>query len=166
MPSGYISAKSARGMVPWQRAQELLEGATGYWLASTDPDGRPHLVQQWGAWVDGRWYFEGSAETRWARNLARDPRAVMSVERGSEIVIVYGPVTLGARAERTVLEGVSRAYARKYGRGYDYRPSADDFEKRGLNELVPTKALSWDVKRFGTSPTRFNFAAEPGARGS
>lgn len=158
MPQGYISAKTASGMVSWARVQDLLERGTGYWLATTDPDGRPHLVQQWGAWVDGRLFFEGSAETRWARNLARDARAVMSVERGSEIVIVYGTVTLGAPAERTILEDVARAYVRKYGRGYDYKPNADEFEKRGINVLVPTKALSWDVKTFGKSPTRFVFA--------
>jgi len=161
MPEGYISAKSARGMVPWSRAQELLQGASGYWLSTTDPDGAPHLVQQWGAWINDRWFFEGSPEARWARNLARDPRAVMSVERGSEIVIVYGTVRLGVKEERDVLEDVARSYVKKYGRGYDYKPTADEFETRGINALVPSKALSWDVKTFGKSPTRFLFAAEP-----
>ena len=102
-------------------------------------------------------FFEGSPDTRWARNLARDPRAVISVERGSEIVIVYGTVTLGARAERNVLEEVSRAYAKKYGRVHKYKPTAEEIEKRGINALVPSKALSWDVKTFGKSPTRFYF---------
>lgn len=147
-------------MVRWSRAVALLEGASGYWLSTTDTDGAPHLVQQWGAWVGGRWYFEGSPATRWARNLARDPRAVMSVERGSEIVIVYGTVTLGARPDRAVLEDISRAYARKYARGYRYKPTADQFADRGINALLPSKALSWDVKTFGTSPTRFLFARD------
>ena len=160
MPTGYITSRSRRGMVSWSRAQALLEGASGYWLATTDPDGAAHLVQQWGAWVDDRWFFEGDPGTRWARNLARDARAVMSVERGSEIVIVYGKVTLGTRAERPVLERVARAYVRKYGRAYRYRPSADQFEERGINALVPSKALSWDVKTFAKSPTRFLFRDE------
>ncbi len=157
MPTGYITTRSSRGMVPWSRAVALLERASGYWLATTDPDGRPHLVQQWGAWVDDRLFFEGSPETRWARNLARDQRAVVSVERGSKIAIVYGRVTLGARAERSVLERVARAYAAKYGRGYGYRPKATQFEERGINALSPSKVLSWDVKTFGKSPTRFLF---------
>ncbi|OLC55221.1 MAG: hypothetical protein AUH85_09700 [Chloroflexi bacterium 13_1_40CM_4_68_4] len=157
MPAGYISSTSSRDMVPWSRALELLERAPGYWLGTTDPDGRPHLVQQWGAWVHEQLFFEGSPDTRWARNLARDPRAVISVERGSEIVIVYGTVTLGARAERNVLEEVSRAYAKKYGRVHKYKPTAEEIEKRGINALVPSKALSWDVKTFGKSPTRFYF---------
>jgi hypothetical protein len=158
MPKGYISAKSDRGMVPWARARELLEEAEGYWLATTDDDGRPHLVQQWGAWVDDRWYFEGSPDTRWARNLRRDPRAVMSVERGSEIAIVYGDVTLGAKAALDVRERIAQAYNAKYGRTYKYRPTAQQFAERGMNALRPSKVLSWDVKRFGQSPTRFRFA--------
>jgi hypothetical protein len=157
MPKGYFTAGSKTGLVPWTRARELLERAAGYWLSTTDPDGAPHLVQQWGAWVDGRWYFEGSPDTRWARNLARDKRAAMSVERGSEIVIVYGEVTLGARAEPPTLAEVARAYARKYGRVYRYRPTAAELAERGVNVLDPRKALSWDVRTFSRSPTRFRF---------
>jgi hypothetical protein len=157
MPKGYISAKSASGMVPWSRAEELLERASGYWLSTTDPDGTPHLVQQWGAWVEDRLVFEGSSDARWARNLARDARAAVSVERGSEIVIVYGTARLNASVERRVLESAARAYARKYARTYRYKPSVEDFERRGVHVFEPSKALSWDVKRFGTSPTRFLF---------
>ena len=160
MPKGYISAKSARGMVPWPRAEKLLEAASGYWLATTDPDGAPHLVQQWGAWIDGRWHFEGSGETRWARNLARESRVTMSVERGSEIVIVYGTVTVGKSPSREFGERLARAYASKYGRTYKYRPKPTAWDEGGLFTLAPSKALSWDVKRFGQSPTRFLFAAE------
>ncbi len=157
MPEGYLSTASTRGMVPWSRVLELLQASLGYWLATTDPDGRPHLVQQWGAWVDGRWWFEGSPKTRWARNLARDPRAVMSIERGSEIVIVYGTVTLRAHAEPGIVDRIARSYVAKYGRRYDYRPTAAEITERGINALTPSKALTWDVKRFSQSPTRFRF---------
>jgi hypothetical protein len=165
MPPGYISAKSDRGLVPWSGVLELLEGAPGYWLATTDPDGRPHLVQQWGAWVDDRWYFEGSPETRWARNLARDPRAVMSVERGSEVAIVYGEVTLGAAPEADARERIAKAYNAKYLRTYQYRQTAEQIAAQGMHALTPSKVLSWDVKRFGQSPTRFRFAARAGSAG-
>jgi len=160
MPAGYLSTRSARGMVSWSRVRELLETNLGYWLATTDPDGRPHLVQQWGAWVADQWWFEGSPETRWARNLARDPRAVMSLERGSEIVIVYGTVRLGAPTSEAIAERIARSYVAKYGRRYDYRPTAGEIRARGINSLTPSKALSWDVKRFTQSPTRFRFSPE------
>jgi len=144
-------------MVPWSRVRDLLETNLGYWLATTDPDGRPHLVQQWGAWVEDRWWFEGSPQTRWARNLSRDPRAVMSLERGSEIVIVYGTVRLGAPTSEAVAQRIARSYVAKYGREFGYRPTAEAIQERGMNSLTPSKALSWDVKRFSRSPTRFRF---------
>ena len=33
-----------------------------------DADGRPHLVQQWGVWVDGTLYFEGKGQVFRARS--------------------------------------------------------------------------------------------------
>jgi hypothetical protein len=158
MPKGYIAGRSASGMVPWSRVEELLEGASGYWLSTTDPDGAPHLVQQWGAWLDGKWYFEGSDETRWARNVSREPRVAMSVERGSEIVIVYGTVAVGRAPSPEFGQRLAKTYAAKYGRTYHYRPKPTAWDEGGLYTLTPAKALSWDVKRFSKSPTRFLFA--------
>jgi len=83
LPASYSVPKGDRGMTAWEGARAMLERARGYWLATIGADGAPHVVQQWGAWVDDRWYFEGGAETAWARNLVREPRIVMSVERGS-----------------------------------------------------------------------------------
>jgi hypothetical protein len=34
-----------------------------------------------------------------------------------------------------------------------------------MHALTPSKVLSWDVKRFGQSPTRFRFAARAGSAG-
>jgi hypothetical protein len=70
MPEGYISAKSARGMVPWSRALELLDGAPGYWLATTDVDGAPHLVQQ-GAPGSRTDSSSRAAQTRAGRGTSR-----------------------------------------------------------------------------------------------
>lgn len=63
LPHGYIS-RSGKGMLAWADAERVLTGGRFYWIATTDADGRPHLVQQWGAWVDGRLFFEGSERTR------------------------------------------------------------------------------------------------------
>jgi len=90
MPKGYGVPNSAPGMVPWETTRSLLERATSYWLVTIDPDGKPHLVGQWGAWIDDRWYFEGGADTKWARNVAREPRIAMGAERGTAAVMVEG----------------------------------------------------------------------------
>jgi hypothetical protein len=156
LPPGYLSAKGRAGMVAWQRAEELLERAQGFWLATTNADGRPHLVQQWGAWVDAQLYFEGSPDTRWARNLARDPRCAVSVEHGSEVVILEGTVERGHRPPRPVAEAIAKTYGRKYGRVYGYRPKPEQYDE-GLHLFRPTVGFAWDVRTFGKSLTRFAF---------
>ena len=50
--------------IPWSWALKQLEAqaheeAPGRtcWLATTDPDGRPHLAAVGAIWVDGKFYF-------------------------------------------------------------------------------------------------------------
>lgn len=69
------------------RLQEGFEQAPGgggpdrhtCWLATIDPDGRPHVNGVGALWVDGAWWFETGATSRKGRNLARDPRCTLSV---------------------------------------------------------------------------------------
>lgn len=144
-------------MVAWRDAEAALEKATRYWISTTNEDGRPHLIQQWGAWVDGAFYFEGSAETRWARNVARDPRMSVSADNGTVVVILEGRVEIVLRPDRALAEEVATIYARKYARTFHYRPKPDRWDEGGLWAMRPEKAFAWDVKRFGTSLTRFRF---------
>src|SRR5690242_19210135 len=52
LPSGYIST-TPKGMLSWTAARRILSTAPYLWIATTDADGRPHIVQSWGVWVDG-----------------------------------------------------------------------------------------------------------------
>jgi hypothetical protein len=64
-----------------------------------------------------------------------------------------------------IIRGVPRALARriaaqytaKYGRGFKYRPKAEQYEKGHVFRLRPEKLIAFDVKRFNTSATRFTF---------
>src|SRR5690606_16987041 len=49
------------------------------WLATIDPDGRPHLTAVGALWERGSFWFETGLGTRKARNLARDPRCTLSL---------------------------------------------------------------------------------------
>lgn len=156
MPAGYGVPKTAKGMMAWDDTRKLLEQARSYWLVTIDPDGKPHVVGQWGAWVDDRWYFEGSPETRWARNIARDPRIAMSLEKGTQAVMVEGRVERVPTLGRGVSTRITRQYGRKYGRVYDYRPKPEQWDQGGY-VLAPTKVFAWDVRGFPRSVTRYSF---------
>src|SRR5262245_21909451 len=69
MPEGYGVPAGDEGLLPWSFARERLESAPNYWIGSTGPDGRPHAMPVWGAWVEGALYFGTSPQTRTGRNL-------------------------------------------------------------------------------------------------
>ena len=100
--------------IPWSRALDQLDqGARGtFWLATTRPDGKPHLAGIGALWVDGRIYFVTGAGTRKGRNLAQNASCVMSISlEGLDLVIegeavkVTDDPTLRRLAKRYVDQG-------------------------------------------------------------
>lgn len=87
-PKGYVD--SPKRFLDWSEVEGRLSEAIHYWLCSVRPDGRPHVVPKWAAWVDGRLYFDGSPETRHARNIAVNPNVNVHLEDGARAVILDG----------------------------------------------------------------------------
>jgi hypothetical protein len=144
-------------MLSWGSVQRILRTAPYLWIATTNPDGSPHLVQQWCAWVDDTLYFEGSDRTRWARNLAHDPRLGFGFQVEDRSAYGEAVVDVAHGLERTVAAKIARQYATKYGERFDYRPAADQYERGPVFRARPTKLIAFDVTRFSTSATRFTF---------
>jgi pyridoxine/pyridoxamine 5'-phosphate oxidase len=68
------SAKNA-GVLPWKWAADRLKKSRQYWIATTRPDGSPHLMVIWGVWLGESFWFSTGAKSRKARNLAANPNA-------------------------------------------------------------------------------------------
>ena len=100
-------------MLPWSWAEKRLQAARNYWIVTTGADGEPSAAPVWGVWADGAVYFGTNPRSRKGRNLARDPRAVVHLESGDEVVILHGEVEL-AEIEKSIAD----AYEAKY----KYRP--------------------------------------------
>src|SRR5215213_9005621 len=49
---GYGISHEAKGMLEWEWAEERLRESHNYWLATTRPDGRPHVFPIWGVWFE------------------------------------------------------------------------------------------------------------------
>src|SRR3712207_9206562 len=99
LPKDYGVPETEEGMLPWSWALERLENARNYWFSTTRPDGRPHAMPAWAAWVDGVLYFEGSPMTRRARNIAANPALSVHLESGDEVVIREGAAHETGRSE-------------------------------------------------------------------
>lgn len=144
-------------MLAWSDVESILRHGRFYWISTTDPDGRPHLVQQWGAWVGEQLYFEGSERTHWAQNLARDARVAFGTQTGTRALFGQGRVDLVRGLEPPLAKQIASQYARKYGRTFDYRPKAAQYVKGHVFRATPSKIIAFDVKHFTASGTRFTF---------
>jgi hypothetical protein len=156
LPKGYIS-RAPKGMLTWSDTERILRLGRYYWIATADPDGRPHLIQQWGAWVDDAFWFEGSERTRWARNLARDPRVGFGTQVGTRATMSEGIVDVVRGVRPELAERIAAQYRSKYGRTFAYRPKAEQYIKGHAFRARPSKVIAFDVKLFDTSATRFVF---------
>jgi hypothetical protein len=106
-------------LIPWSRALKALEtapnkpgdpgGPKTYWLATTRPDGRPHIAGVGALWVDDKFYFTSGAGTRKSRNLAKNPNCVISVPLSGLDLVVEG--TARIVTDDPTLQRLAKLYA-------------------------------------------------------
>jgi nitroimidazol reductase NimA-like FMN-containing flavoprotein (pyridoxamine 5'-phosphate oxidase superfamily) len=152
LPADYEAPSDLEGMVTWEWVVEQLEKARNYWVCTVRPDGRPHAVPLWGAWIEGTLYFDGHRQTRWARNLAKNPDLTVHLENGNQVVILEGTIQDIPGLDRARAEVVVAAFAAKY----DYPPDVDELVRRGLFAIQPAVVLAWTA--FPKTVTRWRFA--------
>ncbi|MET3803251.1 hypothetical protein ABIB25_000235 [Nakamurella sp. UYEF19] len=158
MPVGYGLPDSSDGLLTWAEVEVELVAAHNYWLASVRPDGRPHVVPRWGVWLDGRFYYDGSPETRHVRNVSSNPAMTLNLESGTRTVILEGD-SFATRADADGLGGrLSAAFGKYAEAGYSPEPGSWAGESGGgLRVFAPTRALAWFD--FPKDCTRFRFGS-------
>ena len=88
--------------IEWSRVQTMLDAGIAQgpgdggpdrhtcWLATINPDGRPHVTAVGALWAEGCFWFETGERTRKGLNLARDPRCTLSVATVELDLVVEG----------------------------------------------------------------------------
>ncbi|HEX8879736.1 MAG TPA: pyridoxamine 5'-phosphate oxidase family protein, partial [Candidatus Acidoferrum sp.] len=66
--------EDASSLKPWSWAVERLEQSHNYWIATSRPDRRPHLMIVWGIWWRDAFWFSTGPRTRKAKNIAEVPQ--------------------------------------------------------------------------------------------
>jgi hypothetical protein len=127
-------------MLPWSWAAERLAKAHNYWVATVGP----HATPVWALWRDGALVFSCSARSHKALDIARDPRVVIHLESGAEVVIVEG------KAEPTK---VDTSMLDEYERKYAFRPESAD----GWFRVELKRVLAWTEAAYPKDATRFDF---------
>jgi hypothetical protein len=150
---GILGPDEGTGLLPWSWAVERLERTHDFWLATTWPDGRPHVMPVWGVWLDGAVWFSASLGSRKARNIAHDDRCVLTTDNALEPVVVEG------RAERvadmTLIRRFTAAVNARYGT--DYGTDFFDPDVNGCWRVAPVWVFALAERDFSGSPTRWRF---------
>lgn len=150
---GYGVPDSLAGTLPWSWAEQLLSDASIYWVASVGPGQRPHVTPIWGVWVDQAFWMEGGSSTRRFRNLAANPAAVVTIERGDDALILDGDAELVSDLDATLVARLLEAYS-KYVSTHGYQAEAENWSA-GIWRVRPRKVLGWSS--FPADTTRWTF---------
>jgi len=134
--------------IPWSRELEALEAFGGSdersFLATTGPDGRPHLAGVGAVWHGGKVYVVSGPDTRKSRNLDGNPACAVSMSTKALDLVIEG------EAERLTDEATLRRLAERYAQGgwparvgnraftYDYSAPSAGPPPWFLYEITPT----------------------------
>lgn len=157
MPESYGLAPASEGeILPWSWAEERLTQSRNYWVVTVRPDGRPHAMPVWGAWVDGAFYFGTGSDSRKGRNIAENPRAVVHLESGDDVVILEGvmeEVSGDADSVRRFEDGFNPKY------GFEGDSEEMDLVELGavIFRMSPQVAFGWTEANFPRNATRWVF---------
>jgi hypothetical protein len=153
---GVEAADEGTGLMPWTWAVDRLTASHDFWLATTWPDGRPHVMPVWGVWWQDALWFSCGLRSRKARNLELDQRSVFTTDDARNPVVVEG---LARRVSTTdVIAGFNDAVNAKYDTDYSvdfYDPSIN-----GVFRVEPVWAFGVAEDDFSGSPTRWDFSPQ------
>jgi hypothetical protein len=164
-----INLGEAEGLPPidWDVVLERLDAraapdedspnSRSTWLSTVNDDGSPHVTAVGALWVDGTFWFQTSAGTRKARNVARDPRCSLAVSiRAADVVLEGDAVHV---TDPTAVARLAKAWA---DQGWPAEPDAS-----GSGITAPFNAPSqgpppWSVYRIEPRSATVVWATEPG----
>jgi hypothetical protein len=161
-PVGYVDRPAS--FLTWEWVAAQLTESKHYWLCSVRPPssgaqgGRPHVVPRWGVFIDDTFYYDGSPETRHARNIEENPYVSLHLESGSEVIIMDGRSAAAGKPSSELANRLSKAFKKKY-KELGYAPKPDNWDHGGLFVFTPSQCIAWS--NFTKDPTKFVFDSFP-----
>lgn len=134
---------------PWTTAQEHLDRAEIYWLATVRPDGRPHVTPLIAVWHESAFYSCTGAREQKAKNLEQNTHCTVTTgcntyNQGLDIILEGDATRV---TDEPLLQRIASAYEAKYGSvwHWDVRDSAFHGSEGNVALLFAIKP----VKGFG-----------------
>jgi len=137
------------GHIPWHTVDLPLRAQRSIWLATTRPDGRPHVMPVWFWWDGKAIYFVTPRGSQKAKNMARQPAAVVHAGDGDDVIIVEGTVEIVTDPEEQ--RRVDAAYREKYVDPKSGARATIYNEGDDLYRVRPVRIMTWE---YGIVRTR------------
>lgn len=147
---GIKGPEEGTGLLPWKWAEDRLGKVHNFWVGTTQPDGRPHVMPVWGVWMDGGLYFSTGAKSRKARNLRANPSCVVCGEHARGQIIIEGT------ARRLSEPKLWKRFAAVYEKKYDFDMSG--YSAEPFYVVRPRTVFAFWEKDFVGSATRWKFS--------
>ena len=151
LPPGYVDNPISE--VSWDYIEQKLTESKHYWMCSVRPNGRPHVVPRWAVYLDGKLYYDGSPETRHARNILENPNTTVNLEDGLKAIILEGTSVPAPNPTPEFAQRLVAAYGKYAEDGYT--PELTQWDEGGLYVFTPRQCLAWTT--FFENPTKFIF---------
>ncbi|MBA3267912.1 MAG: pyridoxamine 5'-phosphate oxidase family protein [Acidimicrobiia bacterium] len=143
--SDYGVPADPAGTLPWAWAQERLVGNRNYWVVTASASARPHAMPVWGIWLPetDRFWFSCSPNARKARNIAENPRCVVTVDDTVECISVEGRARVVDQArDGDAIDHAVAGYLTKYWDDPAVHPEMNTFVRsHAIVEVTPELAF-------------------------
>ena len=144
--------------IPWSRALEALEAAepkARCFLATTRPDGRPHVAGVGALWDEGKVYFVSGGGTRKSRNVAQNAHCSIGMALNGIDLVIEGA------AERVTDDATLQRLAKRYA-DQGWAPTVEHGAFTHEYSAPSAGPPPWDL--YAVKPTTVFgvLAAEPG----
>ena len=150
---GLKDAAAGSGLLSWSWVTERMTKARNYWVATASTDGAPHAMPVWGLWLDEAFHFSTGRRSRKGRDLATNPRVVVHLESGDDVVILEG--TVEEVTDPRHLARFVDAYFAKYAVRVGTTP--EELRDGPAFVLRPDRAFAWLESDYPGGATRWRF---------
>jgi hypothetical protein len=141
----------------WADVRTQVAEADDFLLATTDPDGRPHVVPVLGVWLEGTVCFVTFQQSRKARNLVRNNGCAVTVPgHDVDLVLEGAPISFGTQPACRKLQTYFRPSIRGGIRSSEMasstiRPTPPSMTL-GTSTQLSRHRCSHSVRRRGSAP--------------
>ena len=138
---------------PWAEVEEILRRAEIFWISTVRADGRPHVAPLPAMWLDGVLHFSTGLAEQKARNLARNPRCILTTgnnayRHGLDVVVEGSAERVTDRSTLTRLAAMWEADL-----DWPYDVVEDGFAHRPDGK-APNVESGGSVPVFGVRPAK------------